>query len=434
MPVPAIHDILRRQGAVRNRLLLSAAVLVIGLTPRAAAAQNQIPAAASGVVSTAAPGGAPDPRVQYPPFLANSYVGVRVGFLDTPFSTRQLEPGTGSATIRVQHPAFGVALFGHNFGPYFSAEVAYVRPARFASFEHIGSSGATQTVWMAFGQFAGKVHLPITRRISVHGDAGLGVSSRRGFQIDGVTIVKDAHFRSVLLGAGLDIHVTPHWDTLVDLSYIPASSNNNQPRALYVATGLRYTMHALPAQRVAEIQRSAPLFPEHMLGVSYTTRRFGYEPNHFISHTVPIFWGGRVHIGSGLTVRYDRNVFHTPRRFAVDFGVNVAGWQSDLNRERFFSISAAPRLRFIVVRQRLTDIYVWYSTAGATFISRPTFDGSEIGTNHFTFQDGIGVGAFLGRARHVTIGVSLSHFSNGNLETRNPGVAVPVTFDLGYAF
>jgi hypothetical protein len=28
----------------------------------------------------------------------------------------------------------------------------------------------------------------------------------------------------------------------------------------------------------------------------------------------------------------------------------------------------------------------------------------------------------------------VSHFSNGNLETRNPGMRVPLTIDIGYAF
>jgi hypothetical protein len=72
--------------------------------------------------------------------------------------------------------------------------------------------------------------------------------------------------------------------------------------------------------------------------------------------------------------------------------------------------------------------------AGPTVISQLVVDGQPIGTNHFIFQDAIGVGAFLGRDRHLIVGASVSHFSNGNLETRNPGMRVPLTIDIGYAF
>jgi len=86
------------------------------------------------------------------------------------------------------------------------------------------------------------------------------------------------------------------------------------------------------------------------------------------------------------------------------------------------------------VRTAGADVYVSYSLAGPTFVSKQQLDGQDIGTNRFTFRDAIGVGLNMGRMRNIVFTFQLSHFSNGNLLTVNPGLAVPVTFRIGYAF
>jgi hypothetical protein len=286
---------------------------------------------------------------------------------------------------------------------------------------------------MAFGTFTVKGRVPISPRLTLHGDVGLALSSRRGFALGATPIVRDDHVRSIVLGAGVDIHRTPHWDVVADVSYIPANEAHRQPRALYLAAGIRYTMRRLSPARLAAGARTDRLFPAHMVQVGIGTGT-AYGISHFVSHTVPIFWGGHVDVGPGLAGDYLQNVFHTPRLFAIDVGARAATWRSRLDRTRFFALSAYPRLRFMLLHRPLADLYAWYAVAGPTFISTTVIDGQAIGTNHFTFHDAIGIGAFLGRDRHVIVGASVSHFSNGNLETRNPGMRVPLTIDVGYAF
>ena len=53
---------------------------------------------------------------------------------------------------------------------------------------------------------------------------------------------------------------------------------------------------------------------------------------------------------------------------------------------------------------------------------------------HFTFQDFMGVGAFLGKARRVSAVLKINHYSNGNLLTDNAGIKVPLTLGLGLTF
>jgi hypothetical protein len=422
----------------RGMAVIALASLALAASVRVARAQegpeSQVAAPASPSQTTATSVDAPpDTRLQYPAWLADSYVGLRVGYLNNPFSDLQLEPGATAGGIRVPPTTFAVALFGHEFGRYLAAETSYIRPARFLTYEDVNGTGIDHSVWMAFGTFTVKGRVPVSPRVTLHGDVGLALSSRRGFALGATPIVADEHVRSVVLGAGVDIHRTPHWDVVADVSYIPANAEHRQPRALYLAAGIRYTMRRLPEARVAAAARTADRFPAHMVQVGIGTGT-AYGVSHFVSHTVPIFWGGHVDVGPGLAGDYLQNVFHTPRRFAIDVGVRAATWRSRVERASFVTLSAYPRLRFLVLHRTLGDLYAWYAVAGPTFISRLVVDGQPIGTNHFTFQDAIGIGAFLGRDRHLIVGASVSHFSNGNLETRNPGMRVPLTIDVGYAF
>jgi len=97
-------------------------------------------------------------------------------------------------------------------------------------------------------------------------------------------------------------------------------------------------------------------------------------------------------------------------------------------------VSLYPQLRFMLVRTSRADLFVTYSVAGPTFISRKVIDGQETGLHRFTFQDGLGLGVYFGRDKHGMFGIKLGHYSNGNLVGGNPGIAVPIAFELGYAF
>jgi hypothetical protein len=44
------------------------------------------------------------------------------------------------------------------------------------------------------------------------------------------------------------------------------------------------------------------------------------------------------------------------------------------------------------------------------------------------------VGVYAGRDRRYNFELRVGHYSNGNLIPRNPGIKVPLTFNVGYAF
>jgi hypothetical protein len=89
--------------------------------------------------------------------------------------------------------------------------------------------------------------------------------------------------------------------------------------------------------------------------------------------------------------------------------------------------------RFTAIRTSPFDLYFNYSLAGPTFISRTVIDGEETG-RQFTFQDFMGLGAFIGRGKSTKVEIRISHYSNGNLFPRNAGVTVPITVIVGRSF
>ena len=197
--------------------------------------------------------------------------------------------------------------------------------------------------------------------------------------------------------------------------------------------GFRYNMRALPPERAAANREAGYIFPENLLQIDYTTRGLGYALNNAVSGKVPVFWGGDVQVSSGAAIHYERNLFHSRRIFAFDLGVSAAVLSSRKQADRFATLSAYPLIRLTLLRTAPADIFFSYSVAGPTYISKFVLDEQVTG-RRFTFQDMLGFGAFLGADRRFSIGLKLKHYSNGSIIPDNPGIMIPATFSVGYAF
>jgi hypothetical protein len=373
-----------------------------------------------------------DTRAQYPRFLADSFFSVNLGYIGYEFTDRQLEPGFRAGSIDVPHVAVAVALFGHEFNEHVSAQFTYMRPVQYVSYRNINGSSTAHHVWMHFGGLSVKGRVPVTRRVSIYGEGGLGLTSRHGFESDGKVVVSSATNASVLAGGGLEYRVNRAWDLTTGVTYLPGRARDDQGGTTFAAAGFRYTMRQLPPERVEATRRSGFIFPANLLQIEFSTG-VGYGVNTFVSRRVPVFWGGNVKVDRGIAAHYQRNVFHTKKVFALDFGASVSFFRSQANREEFYTLSAYPLLRFTLIRTRPADFYVCYSLAGPTYISRVIIDDSDTG-RHFTFQDFMGMGVFVGERRKLSLGVKINHYSNGNIFTTNAGLKIPLTFELGYAF
>lgn len=370
-------------------------------------------------------------RTQYPAVLANSFFSVGVGGIDYEFSSAQLTRGFQAASVRTPHPAARIGLFGHEFNRYIAAQATYMRPASFVAYQDVNADGVAHHVWMAVGAVTVRGRLPLTRRVDAYGEGGFGITSRHGFTVKTGTVVPDLHYISAAYGAGLDYHVTPSWDLVGGTLVVPGRSAGAESPSLMTTLGFQYTMRPLPAERVFVNAHSGFAFPNDVVQVE-TSTAFGYGVNRFFGRTVPVFWDGTVRVDRGVALHVDHNVFHTRKVFALDVGGSLSEWRSQQEQDRFYTVSIYPQFRFVFLRTRSADVWAVYSLAGPTYLSRSVIDGADMGSR-FTFQDFMGVGAFVGRSRRVSLGVKINHYSNGNMFTQNAAVTVPITITVGYA-
>ncbi len=375
----------------------------------------------------------PDTRTQVPDWLDGASFGLNVGLIDYPFSQAQLRPGFAARSIAVPRAAGSIVLFGHEISRHVSVHTSYIRAVKFVRYDDINDAKSSDSVWVVSAALTVRGRLPVRDRLALTGDIGAGMTNRRGFAHRDVPVIDDALAPALVLGAGLEYRLTPVWDAVTSVTFLSGRDRVQQPRTLFFSSGVKYTLRPLSAARAAP-RADDHVVPEHVVRVEYAHQSAGFGANRLLSSKVPVFWGGRVGVGRGAALRYERNVFHTRRLLAVDLGASVAFWRSRDRNEAFGAISLYPVLRFTLVRADHADLFLSYSVAGPTFISAKVLDGEEIGTNRFTFQDMMGIGAFLGRDRRAMVGVFISHYSNGNLFARNAGVAVPLTFSLGYTF
>ncbi len=325
-------------------------------------------------------------------------------------------------------------LFGHEFNRFLAAQASYMRPVAFITYHNINGAPGTEHhhVRVNFGSVTLKARAPIGARLFVYGEGGFGLASRTGFKAGGAPAVTDAHYSSVLAGGGVDYDLTRAWSLTGGVTYLPGKSGIDQPRALFSSGGFRYTMRAIPQERVEANRRTGFIFPKHVFQIEYSSG-IGYAINDFVSTKVPIFWGGDAMVDSGIAARYERNVFHTRKIFALDAGTSAGFYRTRTRKERFYTLSIYPLLRFTLVRMKPADFYFAYSLAGPTYVSKTMLDGLDTG-HHFTFQDFMGFGVFAGKHRSLNAGVKINHYSNGNIFTQNAGVKIPLTFSVGYAF
>jgi len=377
---------------------------------------------------------AQDKRYQYPASLSNSFAGVSIGYINYPFSNSQLEPGFNAASVKVPHTAVRIILFGHEFNPYLSAQITYMRPVDWVEYKNINGDETTHSVWMNIAGISAKAQTAQWKKFSVYGELGFSLITRRGFEIDNKTVMSDACYGSLLTGAGLQYHLDNKWTLMLDAVYSPANADQKQPHTIFYSGAFTYAMRPISQERLKRNEKAGFHFPHHVLQLGYTTNTLGYGINNAVSKgPIPIFWGGDVRIKQGVSINYQHNIFHSRKVFSFDWGVNASIWMSEKNEDKFGTVSVFPLLRFTAIRSKGLDIYFNYSVAGPTYISTTMTDDLNTG-KHFTFQDFMGMGAFIGSHKNLNAEIRILHYSNGNIFPENVGYMIPLTFNLGYCF
>lgn len=332
-------------------------------------------------------------RIQYPAGLKNAYFGFSLGYINYPFSFAQLEPGFTAESVTVPHIAPRLVLYGYEFNKYLAAQITYMRPVDWVGYKSINGDQAIRTVWMNVGGLTLVGNIPLHNKLSLYAEGGLGVVTRKGIYINDVPAVKNAEYATGLFGAGFKYHLNHKWELLLGATLLPAHAKEKQPQTTFFSAGFNYHLRELSKEKVESVIKSGYHFPKHFINVAYTSNALGYGVNDLFSKTLPFFWGGDAHVRSGISVNYQRNIFHARKVFAFDIGTTVGYWKSEDNKEGFATLSVYPVLKFAAFRSKKTDVYFEYSVAGPTYISRTLIDDEKTG-RHFTFHDQMGVECF----------------------------------------
>lgn len=388
---------------------------------------------------------AQDERSQIPPLLQRSYFEVNLGYINYPFGAAQMEPGYTLESVNIPNMAVRLVLWGYDFNDYLAAQITYMRPVGWVKYRYTVDGNNvldTKSVWTNVGGFTLKGKLPIGNKFSVYGEGGLGIITRAGFEDAlGKPVVKDANFATFLFGAGLKYHINKKWALQLVSNYSPASAKRNQPSTSFIGTGFSYNFTPYTEKQIQKTADGGMIHPKQWLQVGYTSNLLGYGVNNFVSNKYfPIFWGGMAHVKLGLSLNYQRNVFHSAKFFALDWGINASVWQTtgmhgntNGQEEQFFTCSLFPVFRLNFLQTKLFDAYFYYTVAAPTFISKKIIDGYNTGEN-FTFMDNMGAGIFFGEDRKYNAELKIGHYSNGNIFPHNDAVKIPLSLNLGYVF
>ena len=376
-----------------------------------------------------------DTRTQYPRLLANSYASLSIGAVDYLFTSHQLQPGFRVGSIDTPHLTARVVLFGHEFNRFVSVQGSYTRPVEYVSYRNVNGAPGTDHhhVRVNFGSVTLKASAPVARRLRVYEEGGLGITSRTGFVIAGDT---RSDRRALLVARRRRwFRLQPEPQVGSDRRYhvLPPARRPSISDVQFFRPAAFATQCARSTRRrLQQAATAGSSFPGRSSSWMYSSGS-GYSVNDFVSTKVPIFWGGNAKVDIGVAPHYERNVFHTRRTFALDFGTSAGVYMTRQQDDRFFTASVYPLFRFTFLHARWADVYFAYSVAGPTYISKVLLDNLDTG-RHFTFQDFMGIGLFAGSNRHLNLGVKINHFSNGNIFTQNAGVTIPLTVSAGYAF
>ena len=380
---------------------------------------------------------AQDNKAQIPGFLQRAYFEVNVGAINYPFSEANFENNKYilSEAVEVPHIAARLVLLGYEFNKFLSAQITYMRPVLWVQYHYKDDSENIyqNSVWMNIGGLTIKPSLPIGEKFSVYGEVGLGLITRHGFNgPDGNPLISDARFGTFLLGAGFKYRLNEHWSLQMCSNFSPESKVHNQPYTSFIGTGFSYEFRKFSDKQLEKTAATGYIYPKQWIQFGYTSNILGYGVNIAIS-SANLFWGGNVQVNRGVSITYQRNIFHGAKVFALDWGANTAFYQTNINKETFFTLSVFPVFRLNLLHTAPLDAYFYYSVAGPTYISKVILDDLDTGA-HFTFYDTMGAGVFFGKKRNYNAELKIGHYSNGNIYPSNESVMVPLTLNIGYAF
>ncbi|SDR68198.1 Lipid A 3-O-deacylase (PagL) [Polaribacter sp. KT25b] len=375
-------------------------------------------------------------------FLSKSYYSINLGGIFYPFSNDNLIDGYKTETFS-RNWFSGRLLLGHKLTGDLAVQFGTMRPASWFKYDNVNNIGYDRSVWINAWSLSLKKDFKLHSNTTFYAEAGIANLTRFGFSINDKEIYKDAHYASLLYGFGVQHKLNDKWRLSLNGTFLPKSTKQNQPSISQVSLGFEYHLQQLQGKKALQFANNDYFFPKNIFQVSYGTSAIGFGVNRFFgmslkvgnfeSFGIPIFWVGEVKAKHAFSLTYQRLIFRTEKIFSLDWGTSITAFQSELTNENVFAFSIFPVLRFYLLRKKGFDFYTNYSIIGPTYLTKSNIDGLDSGPK-ITYQDTMGFGFFFGKKRAYNFELRIMHYSNGNIFTKNDGVAVPLQFTLGKTF
>ena len=137
--------------------------------------------------------------------------------------------------------------------------------------------------------------------------------------------------------------------------------------------------------------------------------------------------------GFQIMLSYDPQIFKW-RKFDLFFDGGFSHfWITNTPYHTTLNIySAAPVIRYTFRQRGPFHPYIEMGI-GFAYLNHTYLDDRNLGV-HYAFQDRVGVGAYIGTTRQLSLGVHVMHYSNAHLACYNSGITAPLMVDIGYRF
>tara|TARA_B110000240_G_scaffold75409_1_gene85871 strand:- start:5700 stop:6938 length:1239 start_codon:yes stop_codon:yes gene_type:complete len=383
-----------------------------------------------------------NPKTKFTNFLSASYYSLNLGGIFYPFSNDNLIDGFKTESFS-RNWFSGRLLLGHKLTGDLSVQFGTMRPASWFKYDNVNDIGYYRSVWINAWSLSLKKDFKLYKKTSFYAEAGIANLTRFGFSIQDQIIYEDAHYASLLYGFGVQHRISDTWRLSLSGTFLPKSTKHNQPSISQATLGFEYHLQQVDDQTAEKYGNNDYFFPKNIFQVSYGTGAIGFGVNQFFgmslpigdfeSFGIPVFWVGAVKAQHAVSLTYQRLIYRSEKIFSVDWGASITYFQSQVGQSNVFAISIFPVLRFYLLRKKTFDFYTNYSIIGPAFISKSDIDGFESGPK-ITYHDTMGFGVFFGKQRKYNFELRIMHYSNGNIFTRNAGVAIPLQFTFGKTF
>lgn len=384
-----------------------------------------------------------EPKSQPNAFLSKFYYAVNFGGIFYPFSNDNLIDGYKTDTFSKNYFS-GKLGFGYKIKENLALQFGVIRPASWFKYNNVNNIGYERSVWINAWYLTLKQNIKLTKKLSFFGELGAANVTRIGFEINDKVIYEDAHFASLLYGFGFNYKLNEKWRLALNGTFFPKSSKNNQPSISQATFGFEYHVQKIDKKLALDYDSNKEIFfPKNLLQVSYGAGAIGYGVNRFFgmslkvgnfeSFGIPVFWVGAVKSAHAASITYQRLIFRSKKVFSLDWGVSATYFKTEATNTDVFAFSIFPSMRFYLLRKPKFDMYTNYSVIGPTLLTVSNIDNLNTGPKT-TFQDTMGLGFFFGKQRQYNLEFRIMHYSNGNIFTKNSGVAVPIQFTFGKTF